>query len=180
MKTRYSKTTGAFYPFDIDYPNLPADVIEMPIEAYHAAMARPAGHSFDFIDGELVITAPVPPSLAELKVSALTSLNQQAQAIADQLTAGYPEFEKLTWEDQRREALAWDADNTAPTPYIDGLAAVRGIDRIDYLHRTVAKTKAFATAAQKLVGQRQMYEDRIKAVNSVEGLEAIQPVFNLE
>ena len=105
-----------------------------------------------------------PASLGEQKAAALARINQQSQTIADALTAGYPEFEKLTWEDQRREAHAWEADNTTATPYIDALAAERGIDRADYLARTLAKTKAFATAAQKLVGQRQKFEDQIKAI----------------
>lgn len=179
MKIRYSKTTGTFYPLDIEYKNLPADLVEVPIEDYHRAMARPAGHTFDFVNGALVITEPPAPSLESLKAAALANLNAESQKIADSLTAGYPEFEKLTWEDQRREALAWDADNSTPTPYIDVLAAQRGIDRVDYLKRTVAKTTAFANAAQKLVGQRQKYEDQIKLAASPEALALVVPVFDL-
>lgn len=84
MKTRYSKTTGTFYPLDIDYAEVPADIIEVPIEAYHAAMARPAGHSFDFVNGELVISAP-PAATKEQQIAANTAaiqaeLDRQAKA----------------------------------------------------------------------------------------------------
>ncbi|WP_154667891.1 hypothetical protein [Pseudoduganella violaceinigra] len=60
IKTRYSKTTGAFYPFDIDYGNdLPDDLVEVPIADYQAAMARPMGYSFAFLNGQLIIE-PLP------------------------------------------------------------------------------------------------------------------------
>ena len=135
-----------------------------------------------YVDIELAPAAPDEPlpSLDDMKRVKLAKLNQLSQAIADQLTAGYPEFEKLTWDDQRREAMAWQADNTVATTYIDALAANREIDRVDYLKRTVAKITAFTAAAQKLVGQRQKYEDQIKAADSPEALDAIEFIFNLE
>lgn len=122
---------------------------------------------------------PPAPSLDALKASALLELNAESQRVASGLMSDYPEFEKLTWEDQRRDAMAWKADNAAATPYIDVLAQVRGIDRVDYLNRTLAKINAFSAAAQQLVGQRQKYEDQIKAAATQEALDAIKPVFSL-
>lgn len=63
MTTRYSATTGSFYPFDIDYgANLPADVIEVQREDYDAAMSRPAGTTFAFTKkGKLSIVTLPPP-----------------------------------------------------------------------------------------------------------------------
>lgn len=82
--TRYSKQTGTFYPFDISYAELPGDVIEVSLEDYRNAMARPAGHSFDFVNGELVISPPPPPT-KEQRIAANTAavqaeLDRQAQA----------------------------------------------------------------------------------------------------
>lgn len=179
MTTRFSSSAGSFYPYTENYTKLPDDIQEVSLEDYEKAMTRPPGYTFKFVDGALVLTPPAPPSLEALKSAALAALNAQAQAIADAMTAGYPEFEKLTWEDQRREALAWHADNQAPTPYIDALAAMRGIPREDYLIRTVGKTTAFAAAAQRLVGQRQKYEDQIKAAQTPDELAAITPEFSL-
>ncbi len=132
-----------------------------------------SGGTWYVINGALSTTppevaAPTIP-LNTLKAQKLDALNKQAQSIADLLTAGYPEFEKLTWETQRRESLAWSQDDTVPTPYIDVLALERGIDRVDYLQRTVAKTTAYEATAQKLVGQRQKFEDQIKAVMVQDG-----------
>lgn len=123
---------------------------------------------------------PPLPSLADLRSAKILVLNAKCQAIADQITSAYPDFEKLTWEDQRREATAWQANSAVPTPYIDSLAAIRGIDRVDYLNRTLAKIDVFTNAAQKLVGQRQKYEDQIKAALTVEELNAVNLVITLE
>lgn len=102
--------------------------------------------------------------LQQARIAKLDEANSKAQALADQLTAGYPEFERATWRDQKVEALAWDADNTKPTPYIDALALQRGIDRVLYLQKTVAKVTTYQDTAQKLVGQRQKYVDQITAI----------------
>jgi hypothetical protein len=63
MTIRYSYSTGNFYPHYIEYPHLPDDLIEVDEEDYAAAMGRPAGHTFQFVDGQLIITAPTPTPL---------------------------------------------------------------------------------------------------------------------
>lgn len=64
MKTRYSKSTNNFYPFDIDYSDLPADVQEVSMEDYYAVMNRPSGSTFDFDeDGNLTITPAAPATV---------------------------------------------------------------------------------------------------------------------
>lgn len=77
MHIRFSKTTGTFYPYSENYApgSIPGDAIDVPIEAYHAAMARPTGHTFDFIDGELVIVAPPALTLDELKAAKNAEIN---------------------------------------------------------------------------------------------------------
>jgi len=82
------------------------------------------------------------------------------------LTSAYPASEIATWEIQRQEATAWAADDQSPTPWIDAAAAVRGIDRVEYLTRTLAKATAFAQASAWLTGRRQALDDQIKATPS--------------
>jgi hypothetical protein len=109
----------------------------------------------------------------------IAELNIESQKTADQLTAEYPEFDKQTWPDQQREALAWSADNAAQTPRLDAIAAYREIDRLVLLQKTLAKVLSFQSASDYLVGVRQKYEDQIKAAGNQAELDAIQPVFTL-
>jgi type II secretory pathway pseudopilin PulG len=82
------------------------------------------------------------------------------------LTADYPQLEKDTWPTQNEEATAWVADPAgAATPWIDRAAAERGIDRDEYIRRTLIKARQFKVMSAFLTGRRQKYEDQIKAGN---------------
>lgn len=82
------------------------------------------------------------------------------------LTADYPQLEKDTWPTQNEEASAWVADPVgAATPWIDRAAAERGIDREEYIRRTLIKAQQFKVMSAFLTGRRQRYEDQIKAGN---------------
>ncbi|WP_431477843.1 hypothetical protein [Massilia eburnea] len=86
MKIRFSPSTGAFYPLDIDYGDkLPIDVIEVLQEDYDAAMARPVGHSFAFVNGKLVITAPSPLPFADAASAYMTEVRETREAILNRL-----------------------------------------------------------------------------------------------
>lgn len=82
------------------------------------------------------------------------------------LTADYPQLEKDTWPTQNDEASAWVADPAgAATPWIDRAAAERGIEREEYIRRTLIKARQFKVMSAFLTGRRQRYEDQIKAGN---------------
>lgn len=89
------------------------------------------------------------------------------------LTADYPPSEIATWERQRAEALAWAADSSAPTPWIDIAASERGIPREDYLARTYPKAASFLAASAWLTGRRQRIDDAIRAAKTPEQLRAV-------
>ena len=103
-----------------------------------------------------------------------TAFNNAAyeSAIA-QMTAGYPPAEIQTWERQRAEAIAWEADQGASTPWIDLAASARGLDRGEFLARTLAKVNAFAQASAWLTGRRQGIDDAIRAASTLAALSAI-------
>lgn len=100
------------------------------------------------------------------------------QAIA-LMTADYPPAEVQTWERQRAEALAWEADASADTPWIDLAASARGLDRDEYLSRTLAKVQAFATASAWLTGRRQGIDDSIRAAGTAGEVRAITIDYSL-
>lgn len=77
---RYSNTTHSFYPEDLDYPNLPSDLIEISAEDYHAAMN--ADHSvktFDVVDGRFAVVDLVLP-LEVIKLQKKAVIRQAVDA----------------------------------------------------------------------------------------------------
>lgn len=114
------------------------------------------------------------PTLEELKSLKLAEINSIFESAADSLTSEYPPGERLTWAIQQQEALAWEADPESPTPYLDGLAASRGITPEDMRQKTLDQTKLFMAASQSLVGTRQKLRDLIYEAESPEDLDLIQ------
>lgn len=99
-----------------------------------------------------------------LRTSRLSSNTTAYNEATTALTADYPQLEKDTWPTQNEEASAWAADPVAAnTPWIDRAAAERGIDREEYIRRTLVKAQQFKIMSAFLTGRRQRYEDQIKS-----------------
>lgn len=148
MTTRYAPSTGNFYPPDIEYGvNLPADVIDITQEDYDAAMNRPEGFSFHFINGQLVLAPPatIPFSaqsasyMAEVRVTREAMLNRLAgigmAALVNGNTAGATEVATM------RQALLdiTEAPGVLAALQSEDLLALRGAVKATY--------KAIASAA---------------------------------
>jgi len=114
-----------------------------------------------------------PRTLAERKSQQTEAINLAFAKAATALTADYPPAERLTWPTQQAEALAWAADPSAPTPFLDGIAAARGIAPADMRARTLGSVQAFMAASQYLVGTRQALRDAIAAASSIAEVESI-------
>lgn len=86
-KTRYSPSTGTSYPLDIDYPNgLPADVVEVLLVDYEAAMAaRAGGSTVALVDGHLIITPPLPVPFAQQAAPFMAEVRATREAILNRL-----------------------------------------------------------------------------------------------
>ena len=63
---RFSKTAGCFYPGEIAYGDLPADIIDVPQEDFEAAMTKALGDTLDVVNGRVVIVPRPAPTLAEV------------------------------------------------------------------------------------------------------------------
>lgn len=113
------------------------------------------------------------PTLNDLKVSKLATINATFDSQAAQLTDGYPAGERLTWPIQQAEAQAWGTDNATPTPYLDGLAVARGIDPAEMRQKTLDQTNLFIQASQYLVGTRQRLRDAIDAAADAAAVDEI-------
>ncbi|MNQ57315.1 hypothetical protein D3C85_714650 [compost metagenome] len=112
-------------------------------------------------------------TLAVAKATRRALIDQEFCARAAHLTEGYPEPERLTWPVQQAEALAYQANPQAPTPYLDGLAAARGITAADMRQRTLAVVQAFMQASQQIVGTRQALQTSIDDAQTVAAVDAV-------
>ena len=116
-------------------------------------------------------------SVDEAKSEKLREINLGYDTATSALVATYPQTELLTFDKQEKEARSWGADNAVATPFLDGLALARGIDKAELVRRVIAKSDAFQTAVATLTGQRQRYEDLLGEAQTVEEVEAIVPEY---
>lgn len=149
---------------------VPDDIMQIREEDWEAA-----GFAAHVEEGKIVLG----PELAELKTAKLAEINVAYQQAIAEMTPGYPDDERLTFDKQEAEARAWLADSSASTPFVDALAAGRQMDKAELVKRIIAKADAFALASGSLTGQRQRYEDFLKNAQDAEAVKAIVPEYSL-
>jgi|SRR5438067_881600 len=175
MNIRYSPSTGAFYPLDIDYgKNLPADIIAVSQSDFNVAMARPINHTFQFnASGTLVLTPPPALTLDQIKAAKLAEMSSKFSSAMGAIKAGYPPEEIESWSKQEAEARTYVADNKANTPLLSAMAKARDIAVADLSIRVIANADAWTTISGALIGKRQSYEDQVAAARDIETVAAI-------
>jgi hypothetical protein len=128
---------------------------------------------FELVNGILTDTTPLPtpPTLDENKQSKIKALQDKYQADYDVYLSQYPQSEIATFNDKKNEALAYNLDNTTPTPIIDSIVTGYGtaITKLDYINSVLAKITYLA----KTEGQMVAIRDSIKAVTTQAELDAI-------
>lgn len=160
------------------HSEIPSDAVEVSQSLFHQTIDETDGvWKIDWKTGEIA-KHPFPPvpelTFADKQAVKIIEINTAFERAASALTAGYPEAERLTWPVQQQEALAWEADPDAPTPYLDGLALARGIPAEEMRQKTLDQTKLFTAASQQLVGKRQRLRDLVYEATTQAELDAIQ------
>ena len=77
------------------------------------------------------------------------------------------DLETATWEEQKREALSYQLDNTTTTPLIDILASGKGIDRSDLVAKILSNVEAYKVKLANLLVEQQQLEQRVKACQTI-------------
>ncbi|MFC3873967.1 hypothetical protein ACFOQN_05250, partial [Neisseria musculi] len=90
----------------------------------------PPGHLHQLHNGKWVL--PDDAAAQQLRAAKSAKLQQLNAAAQDYIDAAaetdkLPAFEVQTWPLQAVEVKVWAADNAAPTPVLDGIAAARGV-----------------------------------------------------
>jgi hypothetical protein len=102
-----------------------------------------------------------PKTLAVMRGHLLAQINASCETAMQEVKAGYPESEVLSWAKQEEEARAFMADELAATPLLDALATARGLDKSELASRVIAKADLFATVSGTVIGKRQALEDAL-------------------
>ena len=111
--------------------------------------------------------------LTERKNAVLLRLAAKADELKNGLLAGYPQTEIESFYRQEKEALAWQADHNTPTSMLSQIARVRGVPLEVLISKVIEKSAQFAVAIGIIIGQRQAFEDRLMAVQTLEELEPL-------
>lgn len=112
-------------------------------------------------------------SLENLKIKKNKEINQTYEQKASLVKIDTPDSEISTWYIQENEAVAWQDNNTFLTPFIDGLAKARQVDRLELIDKILTKVNVYKTFMGSLTGQRQYFEDLIKLAKTKEEVETI-------
>ncbi|XZA36051.1 hypothetical protein AABM17_1093 [Neisseria musculi] len=117
--------------------------------------------------------------LRAAKSAKLQQLNAAAQDYIDAAaeTDKLPAFEVQTWPLQAVEVKVWAADNAAPTPVLDGIAAARGVPVEQLRAAALRKTLAYEALTASIAGQRQALQAKIEAAKTTAALDKIVIAF---
>lgn len=149
----------------IDNPNckIPTDAIEVSEELFRRTFNEHDG-IWSLVNDE-VVKLPLPKAtLAELKAEKLTEINASFNQQMRVVIGNVPDYEIASWSKQETQARAYQLDNSALTPQLDNLAAMRGITKADLVTRIIAKADLFACISGTLIGKRQGLEDELDAL----------------
>ncbi|SUB20773.1 Uncharacterised protein [Pasteurella bettyae] len=119
--------------------------------------------------------------LVQAKTEKLTEINSKAQAFVSKIAKldETPEFEQATWQEQANEARAWANNPEIDTPKLALIAIMRGVPLNILRQKCLEKVNAFYQLSFAVAGQRQGFEDRLIAAETLEQVQAIEPVYQL-
>lgn len=174
MKHYYSLIEKGFYVDVIHGSKIPADAIQVTADQKAALFgAVNAGKSIDYVDGDWVIKDASPPSLDDVRQNQIVIVNEGYESACAGLKQGMPMSEILTWDIQKIEAEAWAMNPVIATPFCDGIAGARGMDRQVFLEKVLAKVAAYNQHISLFTGLRQRCEDRIMAAETIADIYAV-------
>lgn len=132
-------------------------------------------------DGEKL--APLPEYaaevLAEARAAKMDEVNAAYEAAVAVYTGPYPVSEQRLFDKQELEAIAWQANNEAVTPFLDALAAGRQMEKSAVVDKILNKAAPYSAATGYFTGLRGRYKDQINAAETLDAVDAIVPDFTL-
>jgi hypothetical protein len=119
------------------------------------------------VDDEAAVQAVMdayPLSSTQSEVSA--RIDAHAAALREKVTAGIAPAEMSSWPIKRSEALAYQADPTAVTPFLSAEAAARGVTVDAIAARVAANSTALSALEAAIAGNAGKHRDAIKLLTA--------------
>lgn len=104
-------------------------------------------------------------TIAQLLDSKQSEITQKFKQAMSPITGIYTDEDIASFPTQEAEAKAWQADNAAATPFIDGLLANRpSVDKATLVQRIIDNATTYKAVAGPAIGKKQHYEDLLYAL----------------
>lgn len=88
----------------------------------------------------------------------------------EKLNLGSSNVEMISWEEQKKEAVAYMADNSVSTPVLSILATERGITVGELAIKVIEKVTAYNSAVATLLSKQQIIDQLIKNAITVKDM----------
>ena len=85
----------------------------------------------------------------------------------DIVSARVGDLEQLSFEQQKDEAAAWTADNTASTPMLTTMATARGITVSALVSKINTKVTTYNSAVATKLAEQKVLEDEVDALDTI-------------
>lgn len=181
--------TGEFALIDGDlaslYPTLDfSDLPTLSAEEYNEWCQK--GNQYTrFSDGKLVYRQSVIDEvqrLIDIRSAKLSAINAAAQAYINRASGAdlLPAYEVQSWPLQALEAKSWQADPTAATPILDGIAAARGVAADTLKAAALRKTLAYEAVCARVAGRRQALQTAVEKAKTVADIDAVAVDFDFD
>lgn len=179
---KFSKSTGCFYPEDIEYPNPPSDLIEVAEADYSAAMNRSYSETLDVVKGKLVIVpAPAPDPVAILaaaKTNGLARISDFAKSKRALIAGTNDDAEIAGWNNKLRIAQAIGAGTATygEKAAFQAEITARGISGETlavFTQKVITNAGFFAQAVGLIDGLKRKWQDAVNAAKTPEEVTAV-------
>lgn len=146
------------------HKSIPVNAISVTDEIYSQLSNNPLSK---FYDPEQELVKDFLPSFdfAKSLQSKHYEITQKFKQAMSPITGIYTDEDIASFPTQEAEAKAWQADNTAATPFIDGLLANRPtVDKATLVQRILDNASTYKSVAGPAIGKKQHYEDLLYAL----------------
>ncbi len=148
-------------------------VVDLPQPAYDPDLHRLEATVTIYDDRVEHGWTEVALDLAEVKRLKLTEIELAAAMAIEPIASVYSQAERETWPIQEAEAVAWTANNLAPTPMLTALATARGETIADVVANVLTKAAAFKALAGATFGKRKAKIDLVNSAATAADVNAI-------